>query len=253
MAVAIIVIWVIAALIVATIIGNNKGRAGLGFVLGLLLGWIGVIVIACVPPTQEARIRRAQRDMQVQAAAQRRIRGQLVSPVVVVAGMAVLVAGCDSATSAASHPAMVSASASASASDTASSAPPIATSSPTSSPVPTVTVTAQPSAAPPAPAAGLTNAEAVVTQFYQDITDANYAAAWALGGDNISGGVSYANWVAGYSTTASITLGSYSQFGSSTVDASLVATQTDGTVKTYQGTYTVSGGVIVSAQIVQTS
>jgi hypothetical protein len=114
-------------------------------------------------------------------------------------------------------------------------------------------VTAQPSATPPASAAGLTNAEAVVAQFYQDITDGNYVAAWALGGDNISGGVSYANWVAGYSTTASVTLGSYGQFGSSTVNAILTATQTDGTVKTYTGTYTVSGGVLVAAHIVQTS
>jgi hypothetical protein len=132
-------------------------------------------------------------------------------------------------------------------------ATPSATPSPTSSPASTVTVTAQPSATPTASAAGLTNAEAVVAQFYQDITDGNYAAAWALGGDNISGGVSYANWVAGYSTTASITLGSYGQFGSSTVNAILTATQTDGTVKTYSGTYTVSGGVIVAAHIVQTS
>lgn len=134
---------------------------------------------------------------------------------------------------------------------------PSATPSPsaTPTPAPTVTVTAQAqlSAMPPASAPGLTNAEAVVTQFYQDISDGNYAAAWALGGDNLSGGVSYANWVAGYSTTASITLGSYSQFGSSTVYASLTATQSDGTVKTYSGTYKVSGGVIVTAHIVQTS
>jgi hypothetical protein len=85
-----------------------------------------------------------------------------------------------------------------------------------------------------------------------DITDSNYAAAWALGGDNLSNGVSYASWVAGYSTTASITLNTYSQWGSSTVYASLTATQADGTVKTYSGTYTVSGGVIVAAHIVQT-
>jgi len=133
-------------------------------------------------------------------------------------------------------------------------AAPKATPSATPKPTPTVTVTARPSAAPPAPAAGLTNAEAVVAQFYQDITDGNYGAAWALGGDNTSsGGVSYAGWVAGYSATASITLGTYSQFGASTVYASLSATQTDGTVKTYSGTYTVSGGVIVAADIVQTS
>ena len=132
-------------------------------------------------------------------------------------------------------------------------AAPSATPSATPKPAPTVTVTARPSAAPPAPAAGLTNAEAVVAQFYQDITDGNYGAAWALGGDNTSNGVSYAGWAAGYSTTASITLATYSQFGASTVYASLTATQTDGTVKTYSGTYTVSGGVIVAADIVQTS
>jgi hypothetical protein len=99
----------------------------------------------------------------------------------------------------------------------------------------------------------LTNAEAVVAQFHQDIADGNYGAAGALGGDNTSNGVSYAGWVAGYSTTASIMLGTYSQFGASTVYASLTATQTDGMVKTYSGTYTVSNGVIVAADIVQTS
>ena len=92
-----------------------------------------------------------------------------------------------------------------------------------------------------------------MAQFYQDITDSNYEAAWALGGDNTSNGVSYAGWVAGYSTTASITLGTYSQFGASTVYAGLTATQTDGMVKTYSGTYMVSNGVIVAADIVQMS
>ena len=138
------------------------------------------------------------------------------------------------------------------------SVPAVAVPTPTPStttvrPVPTVTVTARPPAAAPAPAAGLTNAEAVVAQFYQDITDGNYPAAWALGGDNLSDGVSYASWVAGYMTTASITLNTYSQWGSSTVFASLTATQADGTVRTYSGTYTVSGGVIVAAHIAQTS
>lgn len=128
-----------------------------------------------------------------------------------------------------------------------------ATPSATPKPTPTVTATARPSAAPPAPAVGLTNAEAVVAQFYQDITDGNYGAAWALGGDNTSNGVSYAGWVAGYSTTASITLSTFSQFGASTVYTSLTATQTDGTVNTYSGTYTVSNGVIVAADIVQMS
>jgi hypothetical protein len=98
------------------------------------------------------------------------------------------------------------------------------------------------------------NATAVVSQFYQDITDHNYSAAWALGGDNLSNGVSYATWVAGYAdTTASIALGTASDFGADEVQAALIATQLDGSVKTYQGTYTVQNGVIVAANIIQTS
>jgi hypothetical protein len=112
---------------------------------------------------------------------------------------------------------------------------------------------AAPPAAPAAPPAQVVNAEAVVTQFYQDITDQNYSAAWALGGDNLSGGVGYSQWVAGYATTASIALGAFSSFGSDQVAASLSAVQTDGSTTTYQGTYTVQNGVIVSANIVQTS
>lgn len=110
----------------------------------------------------------------------------------------------------------------------------------------------QPAPAPAAPQ--FANANAVVSQFYQDITDHNYSAAWALGGDNISNGVTYATWVAGYSdTTASIALGTVSDFGADQVQAELVATQLDGSVKTYQGTYTVQNGVIVAANIIQTS
>ena len=56
----------------------------------------------------------------------------------------------------------------------------------------------------------IVNAEAVVTQYYQDITDHNYSAAWALGGSNLSGGAGYSSWVAGYATTASISLGTFS-------------------------------------------
>jgi hypothetical protein len=97
------------------------------------------------------------------------------------------------------------------------------------------------------------SAEAVVTQFYQDINDHNYQAAWALGGDNLSGGVSYSTWVAGYATTASISLGTFSSSGSDQVAVSLSAVQTDGSATTYQGTYTVQNGVIVSANITQTS
>jgi hypothetical protein len=134
------------------------------------------------------------------------------------------------------------------------------------SPVPTKTVTAppapeqtpawqQPSSAPaPAPAQPqFTSSIAVVNQYYQDITDRNYSAAWALGGSNLSGGVGYDAWVAGYGTTASITLYSQSDWGSGKVTSYLSALQSDGTTRTYYGTYYVTNGVITSANIAQTS
>jgi hypothetical protein len=123
----------------------------------------------------------------------------------------------------------------------------------TATPKPPAT-TAAPAVAPPAaaPAPQQVNAQAVVTQYYQDITDQDYAAAWALGGPYLNGGTSYASWATGYATTASISLGTFSYFGSDQVAVSLSALQDDGSVYTYQGTYTVQDGLIVSADIVQT-
>jgi hypothetical protein len=110
-----------------------------------------------------------------------------------------------------------------------------------------VTPAAVPSAAPVQ-----ANATAVVSQYYQDITDGNYPAAWSLGGNNI-GGTNYTAWVAGYLTTQSISLGTVSSFSENQVTAVLYATQDSGSVNTYEGTYTISNGVIVSANITQTS
>ena len=120
----------------------------------------------------------------------------------------------------------------------------------TTAPAPVTTPPAAAPAAPPPAPAQQVNAEAVVTQYYQDITDHDYAAAWALGGANIAGG-SYSQYVAGFSTTAGISLGTVSQFGSDQVSAVLYATQSDGSVKVFDGTYTVSGGVLVAAAIRQ--
>lgn len=41
--------WV-ACTIIAMLIGDSKGRSGQGFCLGLFLGILGVIIIACLPP-----------------------------------------------------------------------------------------------------------------------------------------------------------------------------------------------------------
>lgn len=115
-------------------------------------------------------------------------------------------------------------------------------------------VHAQPAAPAPAPAPQpqLTNASAVVMQFYQDLSNHDYADAWSLGGDNI-GGSDYNGWVAGYATTASVDVTSYGTWNDGTVWADISALQTDGTTRTYSGTYTVANGVIVSANITQTS
>jgi len=115
-------------------------------------------------------------------------------------------------------------------------------------------VHAQPAAPAPAPAPQpqLTNASAVVMQFYQDLSNHDYADAWSLGGGNI-GGSDYNGWAAGYATTASITVTSYGTWSDGTVWADISALQTDGTTRTYSGTYTVANGVIVSASITQTS
>src|SRR3954465_11971716 len=51
----------------------------------------------------------------------------------------------------------------------------------------------------------LSNASAVVAQYYEDITNHDYEAAWELGGSNIAG-KTYDDYVAGFSTTASISL-----------------------------------------------
>jgi len=104
----------------------------------------------------------------------------------------------------------------------------------------------------PQPQPQFANATAVVSQFYQDITDHDYYDAYYnLGGSNI-GGSDYSGWVAGYDTTESISLGEFSAFGSDQVQVILTAPQSDGSVNVYQGTYTVSDGAIVAANIVQT-
>ncbi len=69
----------------------------------------------------------------------------------------------------------------------------------------------------------------------------DYARAWALGGKNT--GSSYASFVQGFSTTQRDTLIVQGRSGDQ-VTAKIIALQTDGSVKTFQGTYTVVNGVI---------
>jgi uncharacterized transporter YbjL len=59
--------------LVGLAIGNRKGRAFQGFVLGLLLSVIGVLIVAFLPPTEEMKIRRAEEKARFQRQRQRRV------------------------------------------------------------------------------------------------------------------------------------------------------------------------------------
>lgn len=48
------VLW-IAPIMIATGMGNERNRAGLGITLGIFLGWLGVLIMAFVSPTPEAQ------------------------------------------------------------------------------------------------------------------------------------------------------------------------------------------------------
>lgn len=55
----------IICLFLGMIIGGSKGFAGLGIVLGLLLGPLGVLIVAVMKATPEVQ---AKREMEVEAA-----------------------------------------------------------------------------------------------------------------------------------------------------------------------------------------
>lgn len=91
--------------------------------------------------------------------------------------------------------------------------------------------------------------EDVVRQYFAAITARDYQTAWSLGGDHT--GQTYQEFVTGLSTTQTDTVTIDSVDGD-TVVADLSATQTDGSTKTYHGTYTVSGAVITQFSVQQT-
>ena len=86
-----------------------------------------------------------------------------------------------------------------------------------------------------------------VRAYFAAINSHHYGRAWNLGGRN-SQSSSYADFVHGYDTTARDTVTIVSVSGD-VVTARLSALQTDGTVRLYQGTYTVSHGVITAFDV----
>ncbi len=103
--------------------------------------------------------------------------------------------------------------------------------------------TGHPATSAPAAAAG---PRATVRKYFAAINAHDYAKAWALGGKNIAS--SYSSFAAGFSDTARDKLMVVSVVGD-VVTVKLAATQTDGTVQHYQGTYTVANGVITQGHI----
>jgi serine/threonine-protein kinase len=113
------------------------------------------------------------------------------------------------------------------------------------------TSSSQPPSSSPPPASGQppsggTSPAATVQAFISAINSGNYAKAWALGGQNT--GQSYQGFVKGFAGTAHDALTIVSVSGN-VVTIQLAATQTDGTVRNYQGTYTVNNGVITASHI----
>src|SRR6266550_1984034 len=125
-----------------------------------------------------------------------------------------------------------------------SSAPRAPASSAPTAPASSSALPAPPSPPPPGVLA------ATVREYYAAINNHRYARAWRLGGRNT--GQTFHAFVSGFAGTAhdSVTIRSVS---GDVVTAQLVAQQTDGTVKTYQGSYTVEGGVITQFDVQQVS
>jgi len=101
---------------------------------------------------------------------------------------------------------------------------------------------------PAAPSRQVTRTpSAVVGSYISDINRQDWAAAWRLGGDNISGalGETYAQFKAGFSQTAHVKIQSLSVAGD-VVHVTTQAREKTGPVQTYAITYVVERGVIVS-------
>lgn len=117
------------------------------------------------------------------------------------------------------------------------------------------TPAASASAASPTGAGGATGPRAsgpaaTVRAYIAAINHGNYAKAWRLGGRNA--GVSYAKFVTGFAGTARDALKVLSVAGN-VVTARLAAYQTDGTLKTFTGTYAVEDRVIAKFDVQQVS
>ncbi|MFJ8195064.1 hypothetical protein ACIQ8D_35820 [Streptomyces sp. NPDC096094] len=88
--------------------------------------------------------------------------------------------------------------------------------------------------------------EATVTAYFEAINDRDFRTAWELGGKNLD--PDYDHFVAGFETTERDEVTVTGTTGDE-VSLTVVAWETDGTRTTYEGTYTVTDGVITSADM----
>ncbi|WAP60236.1 hypothetical protein [Streptomyces sp. S465] len=92
--------------------------------------------------------------------------------------------------------------------------------------------------------------DATVTSYFDAINEGDYTTAWNLGGKNLDN--SYSAFVSGFSETQRDEVTIVSVQGD-TVSVDLVSFQTDGTQRSFTGTYTVRDGVITEADMRRTS
>jgi len=106
---------------------------------------------------------------------------------------------------------------------------------------PSTPVSSRPTAPPT-----VADASSVVREYYAAINAHDYGRAWGLGGKNLSD--SYTAFVNGFATTTHDTVHILRADGD-TVSVKLEATQTDGSLRVFEGTYTVHSGTIVAADV----
>jgi Domain of unknown function (DUF4352) len=88
--------------------------------------------------------------------------------------------------------------------------------------------------------------EAVVREYFDAINAADYQRAWDLGGKNLDS--SYSHFVSGFADTVNDTVTITGTEGD-VVSITLAAEQSDGSTRSFEGTYTVKDGVITDANV----
>jgi hypothetical protein len=71
-----LLLTLIAAAIVVTpavVLGYRKGRPALGWALGILLGWIGFLILCFVPKTEARKVAEAQQRIRIEQQARQRL------------------------------------------------------------------------------------------------------------------------------------------------------------------------------------